>query len=107
MGHHSASVFLALAVVGTLVPGAFLVRYFAGDGSLAGFLPAAFANAAGGGLTTDLVISSVAFWSFLFPDARRRGVARPWLYVVLNLAVGLSCALPLYLWARARAPEAR
>ena len=36
---------------------------------------------------------------------RREGPA-PWLFVVLNLTIGLSCALPAYLYASIRASEA-
>lgn len=31
---------------------------------------------------------------------------KPWLWVLLNCFVGLSCALPLFLWARLRRMEA-
>lgn len=41
------------------------------------------------------------------PRDRRVGVARPWFYVGVNLAVGLSCALPLYPWARERTLQRR
>jgi hypothetical protein len=98
--------FLALAVIGTLVPYAFFAGFFAAEGLAGDFLGAAFANGAAGGLTADLLVASLVFWVFLFTEGRRVGVRQRWLYVALNLVVGLSCALPLFLWARARAGAA-
>ena len=57
---------------------------------------ALFVNGAAGGLTSDILISSAVFWIFVF----RSNTRRPGLYVVLNLAIGLSCALPAFLYAR-------
>lgn len=65
-------------------------------------MPALFVNGAAGGVSADLLVSSLVCWVFLLPEAQRAGVRRPWLYVVLNLAIGLSCALPLFFWARRR-----
>ncbi len=94
--------YLALAVLGTLAPYAFFLRFFAAEGLGPQFLGALFVNGAAGGITMDVLISSLAFWVYLFSEAPRVGVRRPWIYVALNLAVGLSLALPLFLWARAR-----
>ena len=53
----------------------------------------------------DFFISSFVFWVFLFSEGRKRGMGNLWLYVVANLAVGLSLALPLFLYMRERAME--
>lgn len=97
------ALYLALAVLGALAPYAFFLRYFASHGLGTHFVAAPFVNGAAGGLTADVLVSSLVFWVWLFGEGRRAGVRRLWLYVVLNLAVGLSCALPLFLWARSRA----
>ncbi len=94
------SIYLILAILGAVAPWFFFLHFFGAHGHFAGFIPALFVNGAAAGFTTDLLISSAVFWIFLFGDAPDSKVARPWLYVVLNLAIGLSCALPLYLWAR-------
>lgn len=96
-----ASIYLLLAVIGAVAPWVFFLRFFAASPG-GDFVAALFANGAAGGFTTDLLVTSLVFWIFLFSEARRHGIARPWLYVVLNLAIGLSCALPLFLWARER-----
>ncbi|MCM2257579.1 MAG: DUF2834 domain-containing protein [Vicinamibacteria bacterium] len=100
------ALWLELAVVGSVVPWLFFFRYFRAEGFPGDFAGALFVNGAAGGFSADLLISSFVFWLFLFPEARRAGVARPWLYVTLNLGVGLSCALPAFLYARQRALDA-
>jgi hypothetical protein len=45
-----------------------------------------------------LVISSLVFWIALF-NRHSKGIGpRPWFFVALNLGIGLSCALPAYLY---------
>lgn len=101
------TLYLALAIVGAIVPYMFFVQFFATEGLGGNFTGALFVNGAAGGFAADVLLSSVAFWIFLFAEARRTGVSRPWMYVLVNLAIGLSCALPLFLWARegARGPS--
>ena len=95
------TLYLVLAIVGAIVPYAFFIPFFAEYGvDLTGFVGALFANGAAGGFTADLLITSVVFWLFMF---NREGPS-PWPFVVLNLTIGLSCALPAYLWATT--PEA-
>ena len=92
------NLYLALAILGAVVPYAFFIPFFAEQGvSLTGFLGALFVNGAAGGFAAHIFISSAVFWLFMF--AQPEG-PKPWLYIVLNLTIGLSCALPLYLWAR-------
>jgi hypothetical protein len=58
---------------------------------------------AAGGFTMDLLVTSLVFWIYLFGEAKRVGIQQRWVFVALNLVIGLSCALPLFLWARERA----
>lgn len=97
------SLYLVLAVAGAVAPYVFFARFFAAEGLTGDFVTACFANGAAGGITADLLVSSVVFWVFVFTEARRAGVGQPWVFVVVNLLIGLSCALPLFLWARERA----
>jgi hypothetical protein len=91
--------------VGAVVPWIFFIEFFRTAGPGADFIGALFVNGAAGGFSADLLISSFVFWLFAFAEARRTGMSSPWLYVVLNLLVGLSCALPLFLWSRSRRLE--
>ena len=94
------NLYLALAIIGAMMPYAFFFQHFADQGlALQPFLSALFANPASGGFTTDLLISSLVFWIGMFVKRRRAAGPRPWLFVVLNLTIGLSCALPAYLYA--------
>lgn len=89
------TVYLLLAIVGAIVPYVFFTQYFARTGyGLGDFVAAGFANGAAGGFTADVLISSVVFWTWLVS----RRAPRVWLYVLVNLGIGLSCALPLYLY---------
>ena len=97
------NVYLVLAIVGAVVPYIFFIDHFSTAGfDLVGFVGALFANGAAGGFTADLLITSLAFWIFLW----QAKVERLWAYVLLNLTIGLSCALPAYLYVRARQQEA-
>lgn len=99
-----ATFYLIAAVAGTVLPYVFFVDYFQTHGiGLASFVAGLFANGAAGGFSADLLVSSFVFWGFLWQDHARAGVRHPGLYVLLNLAIGLSCALPLYLFFRTRA----
>jgi hypothetical protein len=108
------NVYLALAVLGALVPYVFFADFLRAQSpttALPAFLSALFANGAVGGFTADILIASLVFWTWMAQDLRERARAggagadarRMWPFVVLNLGIGLSCALPAYLWARSRA----
>ncbi|MFK7915216.1 MAG: DUF2834 domain-containing protein [Pseudomonadales bacterium] len=88
--------YLLLAIIGALVPMAFFAGFFADQGvSLPGFASALFVNGAAGGFAADLLITSLVFWIAMFA---RPGGPSPWLFIALNLCIGLSCALPAYLF---------
>ncbi|HSM06729.1 MAG TPA: DUF2834 domain-containing protein [Longimicrobiales bacterium] len=95
------AVSLLLAIAGAVVPYAFFIPYFSDGPGMGEVLETLFSNGLTGGFTADLAIASIAFWVFVF----KSGVKWPWLYVALNLAIGLSCALPAFLWARADEPS--
>jgi hypothetical protein len=96
--------YLVLAMLGTVIPVVLFAQFFAPHGlDLGGFLAAAFANPVASGLSADLVISSVVFWVWMFSH---RDGPNPLPFVAMNLLVGLSLALPLYLWLRGRRPAA-
>ena len=87
--------FLVLAIVGAVVPYLFFFQFFAANGiSLPGFICGLFANGAAGGFSADLLITSFAFWLYLW----HRRAEHMWVYVLLNLTIGLSCALPAYIY---------
>ncbi|HEX5600895.1 MAG TPA: DUF2834 domain-containing protein, partial [Pyrinomonadaceae bacterium] len=62
-----------------------------------------FSNSVSGFFGMDVIVSSVVLWIFVFAEGRRLGMKHLWLYVVCNLVVGVSLALPLFLLFRERA----
>ena len=99
-----ATVYMLLALAGAAGPYGFFIQHFIQEGiGLSSFVAALFATPAGSGFTVDLLVSSAVFWIFLFRESGIHGLRYPWAYVILNLAVGLSCALPLFLCFRERA----
>ena len=98
-------VYLLFAIVGAVVPYGFFFGFFAAEGiNLPAFISALFVNGPSGGFTADLLISSLVFWLYMF--SRPEG-PRPWLFIALNLTIGLSCALPAYLYAVTPADQHR
>ncbi len=92
------TLYLMLAIAGAVVPYLFFINFFNSEGfDLFGFIGGLFANGAAGGFTADLLISSFVFWLFMF-NRQNEGL-KPWVFIALNLTIGLSCALPAYLWA--------
>ena len=98
-------VYLLAAVLGAALPYAFFFQHFGEFGlDLPTFAEAVFATSAASGWATDLLISSFVFWIYMF---REGGSApRPWPFIAINLLIGLSCALPAYLYWRARTEPA-
>jgi hypothetical protein len=94
------SLFLLLAIVGGIVPLVFFGRHFASVGfGPVDFVKALFANPAAGGFTSDLLISSLVFWiAMSYRRSQGRG-PKPAMFILLNLFIGLSCALPAYMYA--------
>lgn len=98
------AVLALLALVGLVLPWWFNVRFLAGGGSLApgAFFGAAFANPLTTAITLDVYLAAVAFCIGVAQD--RDAGTRRWWAVPLTFGVGLSFALPLYLWWRS-APQ--
>ena len=94
------NVYLVLAITGAVVPSVFFFGYVDVHGfGLNGFIAALFANDATVGVFADLQLSSFVFWLYMFS---RPAAPKPWLFIGINLLVGLACALPAYLYADAR-----
>lgn len=97
--------YLVLAIAGAIIPYAFFIQHFSEAGfGLGDFMQAVFANAAAGGFAANLVISSLVFWVVMIRQRLNRRGPAPLPFILLNLAVGLSCALPAWLYARTPRP---
>lgn len=96
-------VYLAWAIVGAMLPYLFFLGVFHGEVLIAGFIPALFVNGPPGGFAVDVLVSSAVFWTYMFSQ---KAGPKPALFIVLNLSIGLSCALPAYLYRRQVLSEA-
>lgn len=95
--------FLAMAVIGTVVPWLFFGSFFTQHGpDIPLFLQSLFVNGAAGGFSVDVIVSIVVFWVWSWRDAAKNNVAHWWLIFPASFSVGLSLALPLYLYLRER-----
>lgn len=98
-----AAFYLLAAVAGTVIPYYYIGSTLMAEGmTLSLFVSEVMDARASFGFVVDVIISSIAFWPFLFAEAKRVRIPHAWIFVVLNLAVGLSCALPLFLFFRER-----
>ncbi|MGB3942873.1 MAG: DUF2834 domain-containing protein [Candidatus Manganitrophaceae bacterium] len=92
---------MVTAVIGTILP-----YYYIGSFAIENnfnvllFIEQIFSARASLGFVIDLFISSFAFWPFLLKEAKRLKTPAPGLFLFLNLTIGLSCALPFFLYFR-------
>ncbi len=93
-------IYLILAILGAILPYIFFFQYFAAEGAdFGGFVSAVVANGAVAGFTADLLFTSLVFWLLMFVRRGQGKGPNPVLFIVLNLTIGLSCAVPAYLYA--------
>ncbi len=93
------TIYLVLAIVGAVIPYIFFIQHFGAAGfGLMDFISALFVNSAASGFTSDLVISSLVFWIAMYQRRSQGKGPNPAFFILLNLAIGLSCALPAYLY---------
>lgn len=93
--------YLAMAVAGTIIPWMLFGSFFGQHGAdIPLFLQSLFANGAVGGFSVDVLISIAVFWVWSWRDAAKHKIERWWLVLPASFCVGLSLALPLYLYLR-------
>ncbi|MEH6557058.1 MAG: DUF2834 domain-containing protein [Oceanicoccus sp.] len=92
--------YLTLAIIGAIIPYLFFFNFIQINGvDIPLFVTSLFANGAAGGFSADLLLTSFTFWLFMFIQQKNKSYPKPWLFIVLNLTIGLSCAFPAYLYA--------
>ena len=93
--------YLVAAILGTILPLRFLVPFLLANGlDLPTFFEQLFQNDVSAFFGTDVIVSSLTLWVFVFSEGRRRQMRKLWVYVICNLLVGVSLALPLFLFFR-------
>lgn len=94
--------YLVAAIVGAIAPYATYFGYLAYLPGSSGALPLAWGNPIAAATLTDFTISCLVFWPFLFTESRRLAIRYWWLFIAANILIGLSFALPAFLYARER-----
>jgi len=102
------NIYLVLAIIGFIAPYYFFLQLPAENGfDLPLLMRPLFANNFMKGVAMDLTISVIVFWFFMFTEANKLQIKNPWLYLLATLLVGLSFALPLFLYFREKKLEAK
>ena len=95
------NIYLVLASLGLLVPYYFLFKFLSANGfDIPLLVQQLFANDVSTFFAVDLVISIIVFWIYMIVEANRLQMKNWWLYILASLIVGLSFALPLFLYFR-------
>jgi Protein of unknown function (DUF2834). len=95
--------YLILCVLGTVLPCSQLFPFLAQHGfNVPLLIEQLFANRISGFFGLDVIVSSVVLWIFVLTEGRRQQMKHLWIYLVCNLAVGVSLGLPLFLYMRER-----
>lgn len=93
--------YLGLCVIGTVLPYTQLVPFLREHGlDLRLFFEQLFATHIGGFFGWDVIVSSVVLWVMVGVEGRRTGIRYRWVPLAANLIVGVSLALPLFLYLR-------
>jgi len=102
------SIYLALALIGLFAPYCFLFKFLAADGfNLQLLFQQLLANNISTFFAVDLIISIIVFWIYMIAEANTLQMKNWWLYILASLIVGLSFALPLFLYFRERQLESK
>jgi hypothetical protein len=95
------TLYLVLCVLGTVVPYSQLISFVQENGLRLGLMiQQLFVNHVSAFFGLDVIVSSVVVWIFVGAEGRRMGVPRLWLPRAAILTVGVSLALPLFLYMR-------
>jgi hypothetical protein len=96
-------VFLIIAILGTLVPLAYVGPFLITNGpDIPLLVRQLFVNNISATFGIDVMISALALFVFVFLEGRRRGMKHLWAYLVCTLLFGVSSGFPLFLFFRER-----
>ena len=95
------SLYLALFVIGTVVPYSSFVPWVMDHGlDVSLLVEELFANRISAFFGLDVIVSSVVLWAFVAFEGTRAGVRHRWAPILASLTVGVSAGLPLFLLLR-------
>lgn len=95
------SIYLTLALIGLFVPYCFFFKFLNQNGfDIPLLLNQLLANNISTFFAVDLIISVIVFWIYMTAEANKLQMKNSGLYILASLFVGLSFALPLFLYFR-------
>ena len=95
------NLYLGLCVLGTVLPYSQFLPFLREHGlDLRVFVEQLFATRIGGFFGWDVIVSSIVLWIMVLVEGRRARIGYRWVPIAATLAVGVSLALPLFLYMR-------
>lgn len=93
--------YLVMCVVGSVLPLSQLLPFLRDHGlDLPLMVTQLFANPISSFFGLDVIVTSVVLWVFVAVEGRREGIRHLWAPIAASLLVGVSLALPLFLYLR-------
>ena len=99
------NLYLVLCIAGLILPYSQFVPWLVEQHSLRGFLPAMLANRISAFFVADVLVSALVLIAFMRTERKRSPIPHAWAPLLALLTVGVSLALPLYLYLRELALE--
>jgi hypothetical protein len=100
------SLYCFLFILGSALPYSQFIPFLWEHGlDLSLFVSQLLANPISRFFAFDLLISAISLWVWIYAEGRRLSMSRLWLYPLITLSIGVSAALPLFLWMRERHSE--
>src|SRR5215203_2041836 len=105
---NNKNLYLFLSLIGLVLPYWFFFSFLNTNGlNVALLIQQLFANNISTFFAVDLIISIIVFWIYMVGEATKLKMKNGWLYILASLTVGLSFALPLFLYFRERKLETK
>ena len=100
------NIFLLLSIAGTLVPYYFFFQFITGaDAGAQAFLSSITDSPVASFFAWDVIISVLVVWGLIMTEGQRLKMKNLWVYLIFSLLVGVSLALPAFLYQRELALE--
>lgn len=92
--------YLLAAIIGAIAPYVGYFGYLAYAPGSSGALSLAWGNPIATATLIDFTLSCLVFWPFMLIEAKRLGIRYAWVFIVATVLIGLSFALPAFLYLR-------
>lgn len=95
--------YLALCILGAILPYSQLVPWIAGHGlNFPLLFEELFSTRVSAFFALDVMVSAIVLVIFVFSEGRRLNLSHLWWPIIATLFVGVSLGLPLFLYIRQR-----